>query len=293
MSAGEGHSASFFFFRPVLPLARSIVPVSSGRIVSSPFRGSVAGRASWRGRYASAGRWRDLASRFSSRPIVSLCGSFGFPVSDCGWRRAPFLSAHSPASFVGGRADRFLFRLVSRFACSSRGASRAILCGSLVNPFHLIGLLASRCFVSPGRSVSRSSVLLVSSFLAVSLRRFILPRPVLSVSPERLVKQSVFFLFAWRLVSAARMAGRVLSVSRPILFCSRIISLVAFNGPGEGRRLVLLLPCGCVFLSLLLSVIVEIVAMAEMGVPFDDTEGRAVLFSSFSPSGKDDEGRYG
>ena len=93
-----------FFFRPVLPLARSIVPVSSGRIVSSPFRGSVAWRASWRGAirlgWSAAGFWL-LVSRLVHRlALVS--------------RQAVRVLSFRP----GVSSRRLVGRVVSSLSCS-------------------------------------------------------------------------------------------------------------------------------------------------------------------------------
>lgn len=136
----------------------TLIRICVARIVSVPWKRCGEGVVAWGDTPRLVGGG-ILASRPSSRPLVSFCGPFDFPRiglrAGCG---APFLSAHSPASFVGGRADRFLFRLVSRLACSSRVASRAILCGSLANPFHLVDLPTSRRSVFRFVFSSRSAV---------------------------------------------------------------------------------------------------------------------------------------
>lgn len=162
-----------------------------------------------------------MASRFSSRPIVSLCGSFDFLVSACG--------QDACAVFVSSFSCVIRWRLVVSFSFSSRPSSRlpvscgrlvSILCGSLIYPFHLVDLSASR------RSVLR---LVFSSRSAVRLLRL-----VLSVSLGVSSSSPYSFVSSGRLVSTARRAGRVLSVSRLILFCSRIISLVRLMTMGTG-----------------------------------------------------------
>lgn len=210
------------------------------------------------------------------------------PYRLAGGMRAPFLSAHSPASFVGGWSYRFPFRLVLRLACSSRGASRAyslrLACQSVL----------SRRFagVSLPRFAQRSTLFRLARRSSIShLVRLLVPRLVLSVSLGRLVKQSVFFRF----VRASRLDGSQggsCSPSRSILFSSypSVVSHDCWDGGGSSFS-----SRGGV-LSSLLPPVVEFdwaMAVAEMDVPFDDTEGRAVFVSSISPSGKDDEGRYG
>lgn len=113
-------------------------------------------------------------------------------------------------------------------------------------------------------------------------------RLVLSVSLGRLVKQSVFFRF----VRASRLDGSQggsCSPSRSILFSSylSVVSHDCWDGGGSSFS-----SRGGVLSSLLPPVVEFDLAMAveEMGVPFDDTEGRAVLFSSFSPSRRGRDG---
>ena len=165
------------------------------------------------------------------------------------------MSAHSPASFVGGRADRFPFRLVSRLACSSCGASRdyslRFACQS-VSSRRFAGVSLFRL---ARRSVSCSSVLLVVP------RCLVLPGLSFPLVSHGVLSSSPCSRFVWRLVGRSGFSLFVLSVL--VSSCS-----LPFHGHGEGRRLVLLLPCGCVFLSLLPSVIV-----VERG---DGGNGRAV-----------------
>lgn len=148
-----------------------------------------------------------LASRPSSRPLVSLCGSFDFPVSACG--------QDTCAVFVSSFSCVIRWRLVVSFSFSSRPSSRlpvscgrlvSILCGSLIYPFHLVDLSASR------RSVLR---LVFSSRSAVRLLRL-----VLSVSLGVSSSSPCSFVSSGRLVSTARRAGRVL---RLVLFFSHCI----------------------------------------------------------------------
>lgn len=137
--------------------------------------------------------------------------------------------ARPRSSFVGGRADRFPFRLVPRLAHPSRGASRdyslRFACQS-VSSRRFAGVSLFRL---ARRSVSCSSVLLVVP------RCLVLPglsSPL--VSPGVSLSSPCSLVSLGRLVSAARMASRVLSVSRLILFCSRIISLVRLMAMGTG-----------------------------------------------------------
>lgn len=130
------------------------------------------------GRYASAGRRRDLASRFSSRSIVSLCGSFDFPVSACGWDAC--------AVFVSLFSYVIRWRLVVSFSFSSRPSSR-------------LSVLWGVSYIYSLRLASRP-VLLINSIRQRLVRRLIIPsrlavrllRLVLFVSFWRLVKQPVF-----------------------------------------------------------------------------------------------------
>lgn len=275
----KGIRLLFFSFAPscLLPaLSCPYHPVVSYRL--RPVEALRGGRRGV-GRYASAGRWRDLASRFSSRPIVSLCGSFDFPRiglrAGGGVRRfcQLILLRHSLA------AGRIVFLFVSslRLACSSRVASRAILCDSLANPFYLVDLPVSRCPVSPGGSslVPPSC----SSFLGVlSCQAYRLPssRPASCQAVRVLVSSGGLF---------RRLVGRVGFSLSPVSFSSVLVSF-------HSLRLMAMATAARLALALWLRVSFPVairhrgaVAIAEMGVPFGDTRGRAVLFSSFPHQG--------
>lgn len=292
MSAGEGHSASFFFFCPVLPLARFLVPVSSGRIVSSPSRGSVAG-----GGVVALGdtprRVGGVIWLLVSRPVPSSRSAARSisPYRLAGRMRAPFLSAHSPASFVGGWSYRFPFRLVPRLVCPSRGASRIYSLRFACRLVLLVNSPASYCPVSPGGS-------------SLSL-------PVLFIVP-------------WCLVFAFHLAG--VSLFRLARSSRQAVRVLSFRPGGSSRRLVWrgvfsLSPVS--FSSVL--VLSRLLRFMDMGIGSGSScsclvavcffpcchpsslrswrwrNGRAVrryggtrrFIQLVSPSGKDDEGRYG
>ena len=226
------------------------------------------------------------------RPVLSirsvLAGSFDFFVSVCGrvvcavfvssfscvicWRRSVSFSISSrPSSrlpvswgvsclfFAVRQPSRLVHQFVRRFAAPSRPAARLVLASFII----------PRCFALFGSSCSSRP----------SSRR--------SVSSS-----SSYFRFARRLVSTTRRASRVFSVSLScyFLFLS-LVSLVAFHDHGDGRRLVLSLPRGCVLVP---------IAIRHCGEHGDSGNGhanrryeeRTVFISSISPSGKDDEGRY-
>lgn len=153
---------------------------------------------------------------------------------------APFLSAHFLRYSVAAAAGRIVF---PRSLRSSPFVSFLVSLARLVWASRVYSLRLAHLSVSSRRFVSISAIRFASRVF-VSL---------CGSSPSsraiRLVKQPVFSRFAWRLVSAARRAGRALSVSRLILFCSRIISLVASHRHDDERRLVLPLPRGSVPLS--------------------------------------------
>lgn len=142
------------------------------------------------------------------------------------------MSAHSPASFVGGGVDRFSFRLVPLLV-------RLVSCGvsSLFFAVHLSSRLAHQfAGGSLRRLVRRSGSPSCSLFLGVSpcpahcfSSRVFSSRPLVSSSsPYSLVSSG-------RLVSAARRAGRILSVSRLVLFLFSSHPSVASHGhDGDG-----------------------------------------------------------
>lgn len=191
------------------------------------------------------------------------------------------MSAHSPASFVGGRADRFPFRLVSRLACSSCGASRdyslRFACQS-VSSRRFAGVSLFRL---ARRSVSCSSVLLVVP------RCLVLPGLSFPLVSHGVLSSSPCSRFVWRLVGRSGFSLFVLSVL--VSSCS-----LPFHGHGEGRRLVLLLPC-------LVAVCFFPCCHPSSLRSWRWRNGRAVrryggtrrFIQLVSPSGKDDEGRYG
>ena len=179
----------------------SLIRICVARIVSVPWKRCGEGVVAWGDTPRLVGGV-ILASRPSSRPLVSLCGSFDFPVSACG--------QDACAVFVSSFSCVIPWRLVVSFSFSSRPSFRlpvscgrlvSILCGSLIYPFHLVDLSASR------RSVLR---LVFSSRFAVRLLRL-----VLSVSFGVSSSSPCSFVSSGRLVSTARRAGRVL---RLVLF---------------------------------------------------------------------------
>lgn len=267
-----------FFFRPVLLLARSLVPVSSGRIVSSPSRGSVAGMTSWCGRYALTGCgliWLLVPlSRFEVRSISSyrLAG---------GWRRAPFLSArfHHSSLLVSVRHSLAAGRIVSLFVSSL---------------FSFVRLV--------GRLVSILCDLPVVSF-PVSLGGSSLSLPVLFIVPWCLV--FAFHLAGvslFRLACPSRQAVRVL-VSSGGLF-RRLVGRAVFSvsffpviGSSCSLRLMVIATAAVCHLRFRLACLVAAchfpIALRHRGAwrwrdgrAARRYEERAVLFSSFSPSGR-------
>lgn len=155
------------------PLACSPLSVSAW-LVLSPF--PVAS-------YSPCVAWGDMPRRVGGaiwllvpRPVPSSRSAARSisPYRIASRMRAPFLSAHSPASFVGGWSYRFPFRLVPRLACPSRGASRVYSLrfarpSVLSHRFVGVSLL-----VSLGGSFF-SHCLSCSSFLDVLSLRFISP----------------------------------------------------------------------------------------------------------------------
>ena len=166
-----------------LPLACSPLSVSAW-LVSSPARGSVAGRASWRGAIRlGRSAVRFCCSSLRPVPLVSLCGSFDFPRID--WRVEEvrrfcqlILLRHSLAAgqivFPHSlRSSPFVSSLVSLVRLVWRLVS--ILCGSLLVPFLLINSSASRFSSRSAVRFSLSHCLSCSSFLDVLSLRFISP----------------------------------------------------------------------------------------------------------------------
>lgn len=136
----------------------------------------------------------------------------------------PFLSAHSPASFVGGGVDRFSFRLVPLLV-------RLVSCGvsSLFFAVHPSSRLAHQfAGGSLRRLVRRSGSPSCSLFLGVSSCPVHCFSSRVPVSSARLVKQSVFSRFVRRLVSAVR-GVRECSSSRSLLFSSYIARCVSWT----------------------------------------------------------------
>lgn len=184
----KGIRLLFFSFAPscLLPaLSCPYHPVVSYRL--RPVEALRGGRRGV-GRYASAGRWRDLASRPSSRPLVSLCGSFDFPVSAYGLVAAC-------AVFVSSFSCVIRWRLVVLFSFSSRpSVSLARLVWRLVLFFAtrlLIRFISSicRCLVIPSRLAVRLLFLRPAHRFSVScLAKLIVSHRL----ARRLVKQSVF-----------------------------------------------------------------------------------------------------
>ena len=225
------------------------------------------------------------AARLLACPLFSV--SAISPYRLAGRMRAPFLLAHSPASFVGGWSYRFPFRLVPRLACPSRVGVSCLFFAAR-SSIRFISSIC-RCLVVPSRSAVRLLFLRPARRFSVSC----LARLIVSHRLARLlVKQSVFSLFAWRLVSTARRADWVLSVSRLILFCSRIISLVRLMAMGTGGGS----SCYC-----LVAVCFFPCCHPSSLRSWRWRNGRAVrryggtrrFIQLVSPSGKDDEGRYG
>lgn len=185
-----------------------------------------------------------------------------FLVSAGGRRRcAVFVSSFS--CVIRWRANRFPFVSspvsLARLVWASRGYS----------------LRFARLSVSSRRfaniSAIRFSFRILVSLCGPFLVSFI-------VSLARLVKQSVFSLFAW----AAHLGGSWGESCHLclVLFCSQIIRSLRLMAMATAARLALAL-----WLCVSFPVAIRhrgAVAIAEMGVPFDDTEGRAVFVSSIS-----------
>lgn len=169
-----------------------------------------------------------------SRPVPSSRSAARSisPYRLAGRMRAPFLSAHSPASFVGGWSYRFPFRLVPRLVCPSRGASRIYSLRFACRLVLLVNSPASYCPVSPGGSSLSLPVLFIVPWCLVFAFH------LAGVSLFRLARssrQAVRVLSFRPGVSSRRLVWRGgFSVSRLILFCSRIISLVRLMTMGTG-----------------------------------------------------------
>lgn len=189
-----------------------------------------------------------------------LCAVFVSSFScDVPWRRVVSFSLSSRHSsrrlvswgvswlfFAARSSARFAHQFAWRLAASSRIAHRSPSC--LMSRLS-VSLVVLRCFALPG-----------SSFL---------------VSCSRLVCSSRQAVRILSFCLAARLGGswcRVVFL-RLVLFCSRRISLVASHGHGGGSSFVVSFRSsrGCVFLSLLPSVIVGR-GYGGVSVPFDDTK---------------------
>lgn len=118
-------------------------------------------------------------------------------------------------------------RLVPLLVASSRVASRLYSLRFTRRLVWFINSPAARCVVSSGGPVPR----LVHCSSVFRLARFIVSRLVFPSRP--LVSSSSPYSLVSPGGSSRRfvVSGRVLSVSRLILFCSRIISLVAVSWP--------------------------------------------------------------
>lgn len=231
-----------------------------------------------------------LVSRLASRPVLSVqfLRLVRFPRIGLrtGWRCAPFLSARFPhslrsSSLVSVRhplaAGLFSFRLVSLLVCPSRGASRRYSLQLVSCPVLLINSPGVASPVSSGgssfRLARRSSVF--------RLVRFISPRLVFS-SHLGVSLSSPYSRFAWRLVSAARRASRVLRLSSHS-FRSRLLSRsLRLMDMGDGGGSSFSSRCG-VFPSRCPVVGIGLSDDGDgMGVRFDDTRD-APFYSAHFP----------
>lgn len=242
MSAGEGHSASFFSFVPSCLLPAFSCPYHP--VVSYRLRPVEALRG---GGVVALGdtprRVGGVIWLLVSRPVPSSRSAARSisPYRLAGRMRAPFLSAHSPASFVGGWSYRFPFRLVPRLVCPSRGASRIYSLRFACRLVLLVNSPASYCPVSPGGSSLSLPVLFIVPWCLVFAFH------LAGVSLFRLARssrQAVRVLSFRPGVSSRRLVGRVVSsLSCSLLFSDH--SFAASHGHGNGRRLVI---CGLVSL---------------------------------------------
>lgn len=220
-------------------------------VLSYPYLRSLISFPFTRGVGISGMAWGDTPRRVGGviwllvpRPVPSSRSAARSisPYRLAGRMRAPFLSAHSSASFIGGWSYRFPFRLVPRLACPSRVGVSCLFFAARLS----IRFISSICWrlVAPFRPAV-PALSSCSSFLDIS------PCPA-PRSPSRAIRlarssrQAARVLFSLgRLVSAARMAGRVLVSS--ILFSSH--SSAASHGHWDGRRFVSPMPRGGVLSS--------------------------------------------
>lgn len=189
------------------PLACSPLSVSAW-LVLSPF--PVAS-------YSPCVAWGDMPRRVGGaiwllvpRPVPSSRSAARSisPYRIASRMRAPFLSAHSPASFVGGWSYRFPFRLVPRLACPSRVGVSCLFFAARLS----IRFISSICWrlVAPFRPAV-PALSSCSSFLDIS------PCPA-PRSPSRAI----------RLARASRQAVRILSF-RPGVSSRRLAGRVVFS----------------------------------------------------------------
>lgn len=218
-----------------------------------------------------------------------------YPFRPCGFVRFPRIGLKP------GNVRRFC-QLVSphslrssSLVCSSRPSSRRLVsCGvsSLFFAVHPSSRLVHQfAGGSLRRLVRRSGSPSCSLFLGVSpcpVHRFSSRVPV---SSARLVKQSVFSRFAWRLVSAVRGvgSGSLCLPSHPLLFSYHLTRCrFMAMGMGSGSSFAVSYRCG-VFPSrcpVVESDWVMTVGM-EMGVPFDDTRDAPFYSARFPHRGDD------
>lgn len=247
-------------------------------------------RASWCSRER-----RGLSICPSSRPLVSLCGPFDFPRIGL---RADVVRRFCQLILLRHllAAGRIVFPFVSSFVSSFVSLARLVGASRVYSLRIACQSVSSRRFAGVSlfrlarRSVSRL-LSLVSSVLLVVPRGLDLARLIVS-RLARASRQAVRSLvLLGRLVR--RVVGRVVfSVSFfSVLGSSARCRFMAMIAAARHLRFRIVAACSPPVAPLWNPI--GRWRLAEMGVPFDDTEGRAVLFSSISPSGKDDEGRYG
>lgn len=228
------------FFLPARPLALFfIIRICVARIVSVP--GGVVCSCVASGdmsRRVGGAMWRSV-----SRAVlpVPLLGSFDFPVSACGRDACAVFGSSCSCVICCRRGVSFPFTRYARPFVSSL-VSLARLGGVswlffAACPSARLAYQFARRFVASSRPAGRSLILfIVPRYLVLFGSSFF-------VSSVRLVKQ-----FAFSLRPAARFSSRyaVRFSSRLwrlvvlfVLFCSRLISLVASHGRGDGGGLVL------------------------------------------------------